>query len=76
MQEAILFNSVIEDNIIRIPEMYKNFFKRGTLVAIEVIDPISKSADVEKKFTREHFSALKIDTRDWKFDREEANARR
>jgi hypothetical protein len=76
MRDAILFNSVIEDNVIRIPEAYKNFFKQGTRVAVEVINAPSLSDDVEKIFTRNHFSAIKLDTKGWKFDREEANARR
>ncbi|MCL2276176.1 MAG: hypothetical protein FWC16_14760 [Defluviitaleaceae bacterium] len=76
MQDAILFNSVIEDNIIRVPEAYINFFKRGTAVAVEVINTPPRQAEAEKKFTRDHFTALKIDTRGWEFDREEANARR
>ena len=74
MQEAILFNSVIEDNIIRIPETYKDFFKRGTLVAVEILEAAPVNAD--KTLTSDNFSAMKLDTKNWKFNRDEANERR
>jgi hypothetical protein len=75
LQEAIFFNSVIEDNIIRIPEMYKNIFKHRVLVAVEIIDTTSLPAESTKKYTPDNFTALKLDTKNWKFDRDEANER-
>ena len=76
MQESILFNSVIEDDIIQVPETYRNFFKRGTLVAVEVINAPPVVAGSNKSLTFDNFSAIKLDTRNWKFDRDEANERR
>lgn len=79
MQRAIQFDTVIERGIIRIPEQYI----KAVPVAVQVtLVPVSDfrvkmgaKASAGALSSRD-FSALKINTRDWKFDREEANERR
>jgi hypothetical protein len=67
------FNSVIEGDIIRVPEQYKNI--AGSAVRV-IIMPSDESAPKRKTLGPEDFTELKIRTRGWKFDRDEANERR
>jgi hypothetical protein len=69
--QAIEFDSVIENGIIRVPEQYREIISspvRGIVLTDEVI-----SHSERKKVS---FDAISIDTKGFKFDREEANARR
>jgi hypothetical protein len=67
------FNSVIEGDIIRVPEQYKNV--AGSAVRV-IIMSSEESALKRKTLGSEDFTELKIQTRGWKFDRDEANERR
>jgi hypothetical protein len=69
---AIEFTSVIEGNIIHIPEQYKNVTGNTARVIITVSE---ETAPKRKVFGSEDFTELKIRTRGWKFDRDEANER-
>jgi hypothetical protein len=75
---VIQFDSVVEGDIIRIPEEYLNTIHSGAKVTI-------RSNGNPKYFVNcraeagallpDDFTAFKIDTRGFKFDREEANER-
>jgi len=70
---AIEFESVIDGDIIRIPQQYIGELRN----AVRVILLSADGAHVEpKKLSAEDFTELRIPTKGWKFDREEANERR
>ena len=79
MQKPIQFETVIENGVIQVPA---EFLGKIPSVVKVILSPVA----YEKikfapnggpgEFSPDSFSALKIDTRDWKFDREEANERR
>ena len=75
---VIQFESVVEGNVIRIPEQYIG--KIPDMIAITLTDAekpgFKPKAKREKPSSIEEFSDLKLDTSNWKFDREEANERR
>jgi len=77
MQQTISFESVIEDDFIQIPEQYKTLFKKGVAVTVVLNTP---SAFMNKTgagmLSFDDFTDMKLDTRGWKFNREEANERR
>ena len=76
---VIQFESVVEGNIIRIPDEYVNTIHSRVKVTV-------RSCNDQKQVRRcragagallpDDFTAFKIDTRGFKFDREEANERR
>ena len=75
---VIQFETTVENNLIRIPDKYIN--QVPSKVAVTLVDiekprfrPRTKN---EKPSSIEEFSDLKLDTSNWKFDREEANERR
>ena len=59
------FEATIEDNVIRIPEKYQQGLPQEVQVVLLPRQEKKKRVFAEPKF----------DTRGWKFDREEANAR-
>lgn len=76
---AIQFESAVNDGIIKIPEQYID--RIPAIVHVTLID--AKEARLsyrpktkERPLSIDEFSDLKLDTRNWKFDREEANGRR
>lgn len=78
MNQAIQFETVVENGVIRIPTKYAG----AALDIVEVtLIPLSKGdAKIKPRqrigaISSDDFVALSIDTRDWTFDREEANAR-
>jgi hypothetical protein len=76
---TIQFESVVEGNLIRIPEQYLNAIHSG--VKVTVLSEISEEHTVSPRakagaLSSDDFTALKLDTRNFKFDREEANERR
>ena len=79
MRQAIQFETVVESGIIRIPEQYIKIVPANVKVTLA---PANRSRITEstKAFagvlSKDDFSALEIDTRGWKFNREEANERR
>jgi hypothetical protein len=79
MEQAILFEATIESGIIKIPEQYIHVIPvevRVTLVPLKA--PRIKMGLKSKAgvLSSGDFTALRLDTRNWKFDREEANERR
>jgi hypothetical protein len=72
---AIEFESVVEGDVIPIPEAY-----RGKLRSPVWIVAIQESGEKQhprkiKPFTAADFASPGIKTKDWKFNREEANER-
>jgi hypothetical protein len=79
MMSAIQFESVVNNGIIKIPEQYMNSVP--SVVHVTLIDACEtrltyKPKTKERPLSIDEFSDLKLDTRNWKFDREEANERR
>jgi hypothetical protein len=79
MQQAIQFETIIESGFIRIPEQYAKAVPSAVKVTLTPINEARIKLGSKSKagvLSIDNFSALKIDTRDWKFNREEANERR
>jgi hypothetical protein len=75
---VIQFDSVVEGDIIRIPEEYLNTIHSVAKVTVlsqtireDFVSPTTKAGTL----SLDDFTELKIDTRNFKFDREEANER-
>ena len=79
MQETIHFETTIESGIIRVPEQY---IKSIPPVVMVTLAPVSDAKIMLGKkaqagvLSPNDFTAMKIDTRNWRFDREQANERR
>jgi hypothetical protein len=71
--QTIEFDSLIEGDIIRIPEQFREV--SGGVVRV-IIMSRDEPALKQKPLGPEDFTELKIPTKGWKFDREEANERR
>jgi hypothetical protein len=69
---TIEFCSLVEGDIIRIPAQFREV--SGAAVRV-IIMPRDEPAPKQKRLGPEDFTELKIPTKGWKFDREEANAR-
>ena len=66
-----------ENNLIRIPEQYIDYIPARVTVSFEEEKPLFRpKTKKEKPSSIEEFSDLKLDTTNWKFNREEANERR
>ena len=79
MRQAIQFKTVIESGIIRIPEQYITTLPAAVKVTLAPVNSSRTIMGAKSKagaLSADDFSALRIDTRDWKFNREEANERR
>ena len=79
MEHAIHFETTIERGIIRIPEQYIKTIPaavRVTLVPLNGSRMKMASKGRPGALSPGDFSALQIDTRNWRFNREEANERR
>ena len=78
MQQTIQFETVVEKGIIRIPDEYVKVISAAVTVTLAPLSkPKIKTGSNAKAGTlsSENFKALKIDTTNFKFDREEANER-
>jgi hypothetical protein len=78
MQEAIQFETNVESGVIRIPEQYIRAVPATVKVTlVPVASPRVKAGEKAKPdaLTLDDFSALKINTKGFKFNREEANER-
>ncbi|GHU79366.1 hypothetical protein FACS1894191_2000 [Clostridia bacterium] len=76
---AIQFESTVEGGVIHIPEQYRKEINPGTRVTVLADIPLKiavKPRAEARRLTRDDFKAFRIDTSNWKFDREEANERR
>ncbi|MDR3283768.1 MAG: hypothetical protein LBS97_01145 [Treponema sp.] len=77
MNAAVIeFQSVVEDDIIRIPEAYRGTFSAPVVVTVREkrssrLIPRTGSGPI----TEANFAALRIKTQGWKFNRDEANER-
>ena len=69
---TIQFESVVEGDVIRIPKRYVKDIPRTVSVTIL----FEENKMEPKMLTLDDFSEMKLDTRGFKFDREEANERR
>ena len=75
---AIQFEAVVNGGVIRIPEQYVKFVPAAvnvTLVPTEQERPKFRPKTKDKPFSIDEFPAV-LDTKGWKFSREEANERR
>lgn len=78
--ETYEFEAAVVGGVIRVPDNLKDRLPAKVKVTVTaeskgpIIIPAGKSGPGE--LTLDDFSALKIDTKGWKFDREEANERR
>ena len=78
MQQAIQFEAIIESGIIRIPEQYVKSVPKAVTVTLSSAKEKRIKVGTKSKaglISSDDFCALKIDTTDWKFNREEANER-
>ncbi|MDR1049544.1 MAG: hypothetical protein LBP95_00380 [Deltaproteobacteria bacterium] len=79
MSQTIQFEGSIENGVIRVPEQYVNALPETVDVTLAPVSvPLIRIGKRSKagELLPTDFSALKIDARGWKFDREEANERR
>ena len=67
--KAIEFKARANEGIIEIPEEFKNKLNQEVRVIILLEEKVKKYSD------KHHFTATKIRTKDFKFNREEANER-
>ena len=75
---TIQFASTVENGVIHVPQQYIGKLPAKVKVTLAPADerPRFKPKTKERPESIEEFSALKLDTRGWKFNREEANERR
>ena len=78
MRQTIQFETIVEGGVIQIPEEYLEKIPNVVKVSLspvtgEKIRFAPRGGPGE--FSPDHFIALKIDTKGWRFDREEANER-
>jgi hypothetical protein len=71
---VIQFESIVEGGIIRIPEQYIDKISTRDRVAVTLVDVPKLKTQKELPHIDE-FPAI-LDTRGWKFNREDANERR
>ncbi|AEF85964.1 hypothetical protein TREPR_2771 [Treponema primitia ZAS-2] len=75
---AFAFESVVEDNTIHIPQQYHFDNRKPVLVTITIMQddiPLIIPRKGKGQITKDNFKALRISTKNFKFDREEANER-
>ena len=76
---TIQFEAVVDDNVIWIPGKYRRKIRSGARVKVSTLETSDNEFKAKAKaglLTVDDFTELKIDTRGFKFDREEANERR
>ena len=76
--QAIQFESVVSGDVITIPVRYRNKIRSGSKVKVFTSVPADSANKPKAKagaLSANDFIALKIDTRLFKFNREEANER-
>ncbi|MCI0500489.1 MAG: hypothetical protein L0Y61_01925 [Epsilonproteobacteria bacterium] len=67
---AVEFESNIKNGIIHVPDEYKSFYNNVYAKCFLVIDETKQKPEIKRKM-----SAISIDTKTYKFDRDEANER-
>ena len=76
---TIQFETVVNGDIITIPDLYRKKIRSGAKVKVFTVGAAGNAENPKTKagaLTANDFKALRIDTRGFKFDREEANERR
>ena len=78
---VIQFESRVEGNVIRIPDQYMDKIPDMITVSLVEVEEPQVKPDRNCRYEAgallpDDFTALKLDTRNFKFDREEANERR
>ncbi|MCL2153775.1 MAG: hypothetical protein FWH57_12655 [Oscillospiraceae bacterium] len=76
---TIQFETIVNDNIISIPDKYRGKIRSGAKVKVLTVLPVENIDNPKTKagaLSVNDFTALQIDTRGFKFNREEANERR
>ena len=76
---SIQFETIVNDNIIIIPDKYKDSIRSGAKVKVVTTVPIENTDNTKTKakvLSANDFTALQIDTLSFRFNREEANERR
>jgi uncharacterized protein YcgL (UPF0745 family) len=69
--EAIEFETISKDGMIKIPDQYREFLSKPVkVILLRVDEPEAASADIDKVFDR-----INLDLSGYKFDRDEANER-
>jgi len=79
MHQHIQFETIIESGVIRIPEQYIKTVSEAVKVTLAPVSEPEIKAEAKSKagmLSSDGFRALSINTRNWKFNREEANERR
>jgi hypothetical protein len=78
IMSAIHFEAVVENDTIRIPEQFRTSMQKGKVQVTLLTDLIHEPVDKTKAgtLTLDDFTELRLPTKGFKFDREEANARR
>ena len=71
--QAYEFYAVPENGIIKIPKQYRDKIKTG--VKVILLEEKSKAEEINSRKRTDLLSPISIDTRGWKFDKEEANER-
>jgi hypothetical protein len=70
------FESPVEGDIIRVPKEYIGQIPSMVTVSFVNVEKPRNCRAEAGALLPDDFTALKLDTRGWKFDREEANERR
>jgi hypothetical protein len=72
---TIQFEAVIENDTIQIPEQFRRYICKGKVQVILLTDSTCEPADKTKAgaLTLDDFTELKLSTKGFRFDREEAN---
>jgi len=73
---VIQFESVVEGDVIRIPEQYIDQIPARVAVTLVDVEKPRLKPKTRKELPNIEEFPLVLDTRGWKFDREEANERR
>lgn len=73
---TIQFEAVVKDDTIRIPEQYRAAIRKGR-VHVMLTDAVHEPVDKTRAgtLTLDDFMELRLTTKGFKFDREEANVR-
>ena len=75
---TIQFESIVDNNIIAIPVEYRDKLRSGSKVRVSATLSFGSQVNEKAKagtLSINDFTALRIDTRGFKFNREEANER-
>jgi len=72
--EAIEFKTIINNGTVVIPTQYASQWE-GKAIRVIVLGESESSSEPENKSKKMRFKAISLNTQEFEFDREEANAR-